>query len=85
MENKKKNNDGDRLDRKIFIGMGTACLIGLFVLLLLFQALTTCGCEVYDESIRTSIAATNNAVYTLLAQTDVAATEQFMLTSTALP
>ena len=33
----------------------------------------------------TAIVATNNAVATLLEQTDVAATEQFIMTSTARP
>lgn len=85
MEYKKKKNGADHSDRRIFIGIGITCVIGVFVLLMLFNAFTTCGCSPSFNPTVTSIVATNNAVATLIEQTDIAATEQFMMTRTALP
>jgi hypothetical protein len=77
----------DRSDRIIFTGIGITCLIGRFVLMYLFQSYFLCACQAHDtfEKTATSIVATNNAIATLIQQTNVAATEQFIMTSTALP
>jgi hypothetical protein len=81
---KKRKNGVDRSDRIIFTGIGITCLIGLFVLMYLFNAFTG-GCEPVDYDTVTAIVATNNHILTVLAETDAVATEQFLATSTALP
>lgn len=80
--NKRKNDD--RPDRNIFIGIGIVCVIGLVVLLVLFN-LFTCPCKPAGNDTVTAIVATNDHIATLLMQTSVAATEWFNATNTPLP
>ena len=82
---KKKKNKSDRSDRIIFTGIGITCLIGLFMLVWLYLDLTTCHFGADFGITMTSIVATNQHIATLVQQTDIAITEQFMLTGTALP
>jgi hypothetical protein len=85
MEHQKKKRGVDRSDRNIFIGIGIVCLIGVFVLMYAFNALTVCGCSRVNFELETAIVATNDHISTLLAQTEIAGTEQFNATNTPLP
>jgi hypothetical protein len=87
MEPKKKKNGADRSRRIIFSGVGVMWVILLIFLLSLF--IDAYGYRFPSESwfnpTASAIVATNQHVATLIAQTDVAVTEQFIMTRTALP
>lgn len=88
-EHKKKKNDSKTQDQKRF--MVIACILILVLLFgcgLLLVMLIPFGPAPHDGGFShtwTSIAVTNQHLSTLIVQTDVAATEQFMLTGTVLP
>jgi hypothetical protein len=86
MEHKKKKNGVDRSHR-----------IRFAFILIIFTSVLFMGCGIWANfpfphnneagfnQTATSIIATNDRVATLIMQTDVVATKQFMLTGTALP
>jgi hypothetical protein len=83
MEYKKKKNGADHSHRNIFIGIGIACAIGLFVLMYVYSAFTMCAYGIDFDQTASAIESMDNDLRIFI--TDVAPTEQFILTSTALP
>lgn len=84
MEYKKKKNESRAQNQKPFVVLVLILILAMIVGLVLIMILTPTPYQVFQKT-ATAIVATNNAVHTLLAQTEIAATQQFAMTSTARP
>lgn len=86
MEYRKKKNESRAEDQKRFIVIATLLiLVLLFGLGLLVYMIVVPRDDMGFNQTATNLLATNPAVITLLVETEIAATEQFIMTSTVRP